>query len=308
MNFRPQLPALLIPVVIILLVLLGIFLTNLTKSQPNQPLAESQIPTPQNTQENNDYKKEVEEKTAQIDTIIKSTLDNKPGQYAVVIKDLKSGLFASLNQDKTFGAASIYKLAVMYKTYDEIEKGNISKSDLISSTTSTPQSPNPTQRTQSISYPISEALRLMITISDNDSAIFLAEKLGWANIDKFLKNNGILNFNLIGLNSPNATASDTALILEKIYKKEAVSKKASEEMINLLLGQKINDRIPKYLPKDIKVAHKTGELGSIRSDAGIVYSQKSDYIFVFLSNTPKPETTSDTIAVLSKNIFNLLEN
>lgn len=308
MNFRPQLPVFLIPVVIFFLVVLGIFLTNLTKKQQSQPPAEAQIPTPQDTQKNIESKKEVEEKTAQINSIIKSTLGEKQAQYAVVVKDLKSGLFASLNQDKSFGAASIYKLAVMYKTYEQIEKGNISKSDLVTSTTTTPQSPNPTPQTQSVSYSIGEALRLMITISDNNSAVVLAEKFGWAKMDKFLNDNGIQNFNLIGPNSPNVTAESTAMLFEKIYKKEAVSKNASEEMVNLLMGQKINDRIPKYLPKDVKVAHKTGELEGIRNDAGIVFGKKSDYIFVFLSNTSNPVNTSDSIAKLSKNIFNLLEN
>ena len=78
-------------------------------------------------------------------------------------------------------------------------------------------------------------------------------------------------------------------------------------MINLLTNQTVNDRIPKYLPANIKIAHKTGELETIRNDAGIVYGKKGDYIFVFLSDTKNPLDASETIATLSKQIFEELE-
>ena len=78
-------------------------------------------------------------------------------------------------------------------------------------------------------------------------------------------------------------------------------------MINLLLAQKVNDRIPKYLPANIKVANKTGELEGLRHDAGIVYGKKGDYIFVFLTDTPNPPDATETIATISKQIFEELE-
>ncbi len=62
-------------------------------------------------------------------------------------------------------------------------------------------------------------------------------------------------------------------MLEKIYLGKAVSQGASIEMKNLLLAQAVDDRIPKYLPENIKVAHKTGELDTLRHDAGIVYGE-----------------------------------
>ena len=73
-------------------------------------------------------------------------------------------------------------------------------------------------------------------------------------------------------------------------------------------AKQINDRIPKYLPEDIKVGHKTGELDSLRHDVGIILGKKSDYIFVFLSNTTSTENTSEQIALLSKEVFDALEN
>ena len=251
---------------------------------------------------------------------IKSTLENKPGRYAVFVKDLKGEQDFAVSADQSFASASIYKLAVMYKAYDSIEKGELKKGDILSAGKTTLNrivSGNSDKENLElegdqdlghISMSVENALDNMITVSDNYSALLLAQKLGWQNIDSFLKDQNIQNFNLIGTNSPNATAHAVGNLLERIYRETAVNQKYSQEMKNLLLAQEVNDRIPKYLPKDVKVAHKTGELENIRHDAGIVFGQKSDYIFVFLSQTPKPEEAIENIALLSQKVFLALEN
>jgi len=293
-----------------LLVFVAILSLTIINIKTNGTPSESPPPAPQVDQA---PKVAQETKNPKVETIVKSA-QNLPGKYAIYIKDLKTQNTYELNSAEVFGAASVYKLAVMYATYDAIEKGKLKKSDVLSSTKTSldqkisgmqnPASPTPTPI---ISYTVENALNLMITISDNYSALLLAEKLGWANMDKLMEQQGFAEINLVGANSPNVTSRSTGALLEKIYKKEAVTKNYSEEMINLLLGQKVNDRIPKYLPADIKVAHKTGELETIRNDAGIVYGKKGDYIFVFLSDTKNPLDASETIATLSKQIFEELE-
>ena len=264
---------------------------NAQKENPNieKSTQQSPSPTPQDDNQN-------KERSEKIYSNIQSALENSPGGYSVYIKNLKNNQTFEYKSREIFTSASIYKLAVMYKTFDALKKGELEKDSTLSKTLASGEK---------ISYSVSEALRLMITISDNESAILIAEKLGWANIEKFLKEEGIENFKLAA--ETQATAESTAQILEQIYRGEAVSKSASSDMKSLLLAQTVNDRIPKYLPKNIKVAHKTGELETIRHDAGIVYGKKSDYIFVFFSDTQNPEIAAETIAQLSKEIYNSLE-
>ena len=254
-----------------------------------------------------------------VENIINSVSQKFPGRYALYIKDLKTQKTYKLNSEDKFSSASIYKLAVMYKTFDAIEKNQITDSEILSNNKETldkklsdnpKQNQNPEQDQISpelVSFNIKEALRLMITISDNYSAILLAEKLGWGEIDDLMKKEGIDNFDLIGSNSPQITAAAVAKLLERVYANKAVSANASERMKKLLFDQKINDRIPKYLPADIKIGHKTGELGLIRHDAGIILGRKSHYIFVFLTETPSPDDAAENIAQLSKKIFDELE-
>lgn len=225
-----------------------------------------------------------------IQHLLETEVSKFPGTYNIYIKDLKTGQSYTLNSQEKIPSASIYKLTVMYKSYDALEKGELKR-----------------EQNLKTDLTVQQALNLMITISDNESALLLAEKLGWANINNYLKDTGIDGFNLMVKDYPTTTAKATADLLEKIYKQEAVNPKSSEEMMNLLLKQTRNDRIPLNLPRNIEVAHKTGELDNFRHDAGIVFGLKSDYIFVFLTETPKPEDSYVNIAQLSKKLFEELE-
>jgi beta-lactamase class A len=80
------------------------------------------------------------------------------------------------------------------------------------------------------------------------------------------------------------TAEDTALLMEAIARGEAVSVQASKEMTDLLAMEKVDDRIPAALPDGVPVAHKTGNWENATHDAGIVYGERSTYVFVLLSD------------------------
>lgn len=239
-----------------------------------------------------------------------------PGRWAIAVKDLKTDETYLLNADQKFPSASIYKLAVLYKAYDSIKKGELAKDDVIAgeisatdqtSSPDNPASPTPEPEKKYVSFSVVDALKLMITISDNSSAILLSERLGWGAIDKFMEELNLAGFDLVEKDTPTATALSVLALLERIYRHTAVDWQSSEEMQKLLFAQKINDRIPKYLPEGTRVGHKTGELGNVRHDAGIVLGQKSDYIFVFLTETSNPQEAPENIAKLSKKIYDAME-
>lgn len=217
-----------------------------------------------------------------LNTLISEEIGKLQGNWAVAVEDLKTGKTYLHNAEMELASASIYKLAVMWAAYQAIEDGEIKESD------------------------VQNQLKSMITYSDNDSAIYLAETLDWANIEKLMAEENLSGFKLNDP-TPKTTAKSTLDLFERIYANTAVSQKSSQKMKNLLFAQQVNDRIPKYLSKEIKVGHKTGELDLLRHDTGIVIGKNSHYIFVFLTETPIPEEASENIALLSKKIFDELE-
>ncbi|HVF92353.1 MAG TPA: serine hydrolase, partial [Blastocatellia bacterium] len=69
-----------------------------------------------------------------------------------------------------------------------------------------------------------------------------------------------------------------------IAERRAVSPEASDEMIQILLGQKFNEGIPSGLPSGARVAHKTGDISTANHDAAIVYPPgRKPYILVVLT-------------------------
>jgi beta-lactamase class A len=98
-----------------------------------------------------------------------------------------------------------------------------------------------------------------------------------------------------GLNNT-TTAYDQMLIFSKIAGGLAVDKQSSDAMINILLDQKFNDKIPAKLPQKVKVAHKTGWINGVNHDAGIVILPDGrKYVLVLLSK----ELENDKAAVKS---------
>ena len=75
------------------------------------------------------------------------------------------------------------------------------------------------------------------------------------------------------------TAEDMASILEKLYRGDFLNKDVSEHCLSLLGQQKINDRIPRKLPRnETFIAHKTGLERHVCHDVGIVFTQKGDFM------------------------------
>ncbi len=255
-----------------------------------------------------------------LEKIVKEKLLENDKDYGVVIKNLKTGENYSINGEKEFQSASLYKLWVMGVAFQKIRSGQISErevltgsvkvfDEILSDATPTPSvtasseptiEPSPTEE-KKISYLVGEAIEKMITASDNYAALLVASRSGSFAVTNFLKEYQFDNSNF--RQPPKTTAKDIGSFFEKLYNGEIIDKDYSKKMIDILKKQTLNDRIPKYLPGNLEIAHKTGELINFKHDGGIVFTKKGDYIIVVLSDTKDPRETSEKIANFSKEIY-----
>lgn len=245
--------------------------------------------------------------SSKLESVVTESLKGTKGTYAVVIKKLGKEEKYELNKERVFETGSLYKLWVMGTTFEKIEKGEIKEDEILSQKVEVLNEkfnidPELAERTEGeITLSVSTALNQMITISHNYAALLLLEKVKTSQVAEFMKRYG-LNYSAME-NPPTTTASDTAFFLEKLYKGEIVSKQSSEKMLELLKKQQLNDGLPKLLPKDTAVAHKTGDLGSFKHDGGIVFTPLGDYIIVVLSESESPAGAQIRIANLSKTVY-----
>ena len=84
-----------------------------------------------------------------------------------------------------------------------------------------------------------------------------------------------------------------------------VSEEACSDMIKVLLDQKHNTLIPAFLPKEVKVAHKTGTITGVHHDSGIVLLPNGNkYVLVILSKALENDTVAtEAMARVSELIY-----
>lgn len=265
---------------------------------------------PQKPEEVLSVTSEKEDKNSKLGAIVRQALLGSEGNYSVAIKHLKTGEFYYLNEHRTYDSGSLYKLWVMAEVFEQINQGRLKEnSDLIVDVESLNKkfdiATEAAELTEGeLDFTIGSALRQMITISHNYAALALTSKVRLSAVGNFLSNFGFKESKVgTGNSLPTTTAYDTALFLEKLFKGELADPLSTEKMLDLLKAQQLNDKLPKYLPESVLIAHKTGELGLFSHDAGIVYTPNGEYIIVVLSKSNYPPGAEERIAEISRAVY-----
>lgn len=260
---------------------------------------------------------------------ITAAFDQQPGIYAVAFKDLQSGKTLYINEHEIFHAASTMKTPVLIEAYKQAAEGKLSVTDsitIINSFKSIVDSSYFTLHVTDDSEPelykhIGEKTSLynllyqMIIYSSNLATNIVIDRLGATHVTATIRSMGANDIQVLrgvedskafekGLNNV-VSAYDLALLFEKMAMGKAVSPQASEAMIKILLDQKFNTIIPARLPKDVKVAHKTGSITGIHHDSGIVLlPDGSKYVLVLLAkNFTDDDAAVAAMAAVSEMIY-----
>jgi len=248
-------------------------------------------------------------KTTFLTDIIPPALSGAKGNYAVVVESLDSDDSYALNDHTVYDAASLYKLWVMATAYQQIQAGKLDPNETLEDSVDDLNkkfniASDEAELTEgTVSFTVHEALAQMITISHNYAALILTQRLGGNTINAFLKDNGLKESTLDTDGFPKTTAADIALFYEKLYHGEFANEKYTNEMISLLVSQQRNNKLPKYLPTDTVIAHKTGEINDVTHDAGIVFLPDVKYIIVVLSKSDYPPGAEDRISSISRAVY-----
>lgn len=239
--------------------------------------------------------------------VITDTLSKSSAKYGIFIKNLSSNEVYSQNPNTQFPAASLYKLWILGDAASQIQSGRLSLDETLSGKIADINSnfnisSDSAELTDGyISMVVSDALDQMITISHNYAALLLFERLGISSLNTYLANHDYHSSTVDEL--PLTTASDIGSFFDQLYHGQLADVSRTNLMLDLLKRQTLNDKLPKYLPVNTLIAHKTGDLNEDSHDAGIVYSPKANYIIVVLSQSDDPESASESISLLSRAVY-----
>jgi len=212
------------------------------------------------------------------------------------VKDLSfPGLTLKENSRIPFPAASIIKLPILAAAFMAIEQGLISLEERVVINHKDITNGSGRLKTYKLPYVLSfqELLEFMISVSDNTATNKVISLLGFTfindsfielGLDQTVLARKMMDFKQRRKGIENYTCSkDIVFILDRVYHRRLVSKKFSELALSFLKKQKVKDRIPRYLPKEVVVAHKTGLERGVVHDAGIVFSRGGNYIICVLA-------------------------
>lgn len=239
-------------------------------------------------------------------------LESYPGEWSAYVKNLDSGEEILINNQSMY-SASLIKAFVLADSYNEMENVMANEGQKLKKEADSPE----------VKVKVDDLICNMITVSDNESFNELVRiqsekndfKEGAEKINEYLKEEGYGDTSVqhtlapsaspsIGLGGRNTTSvKDCGMLLERIYKGDCVSKAASEEMLNILLQQEVDWKIPSGLSSDVKVANKTGETDTSQHDIAIVYGEKTTYIFCVMSQNCPESTAIHNIRDLSRVVY-----
>ncbi len=262
---------------------------------------------------------------SRIEDIVTAT----PGTFGVAFKDLRTGETYFRDADTTFHAASTMKTPLMVEVFRQAGEGRFSLDDSLevrnafySLVDGSPYTLNKEDDSDSTLYalagrrvPIRHLMERMIVRSSNFATNLLMELVTADSVRKTMRQYGAVHLNILrgvedgkafeaGMNNT-TTPRDLLIVFEHIARGEAVSPEASREMIGILLHQELNEMIPALLPKDVRVAHKTGSITGVEHDSGIIMLPDGRrYALVVLSkNLRKADEGINAIARISQVVY-----
>jgi beta-lactamase class A len=213
------------------------------------------------------------------------------GKVAIAVKHLRTGECYTLNGDEPMPTASLIKFPIMIEAYLQAAEGKVKLTDLVTlrEKDKVPGSGILTYHfSEGATLPLRDAIRLMIAYSDNTATNLVLDKIGIDSTNKRMEAWGLPNTKInakvylgsttsvnpertkrFGLGS--TTANEMVKLLEKLHASKVVDPAATKAMLDHLKKCEDKDKFTRFLPAKTVVAHKTGAVGGIRTDAGILY-------------------------------------
>lgn len=198
-----------------------------------------------------------------------------PGIFAI---DPKTGNYVDFNGTRNFAAASMIKVPVLVALFSAIDRGDIDpkiileiKPEHVAGGSGYLQ-----YRGVGTKLPLMQVAELMIIISDNTATNMIIDLLGGKKAvnKKFanwgLKNTAINNW-LADLEGTNRTSPyDLVYLLARVERGDLMSDVWRKKMRHIMERTKTRTLLPQGLPAGAKIAHKTGDIGSMVGDTGVI--------------------------------------
>lgn len=250
-------------------------------------------------------------------------LDNYKNLHAgIYIYDYHTGKTVDINKDEVFPAASIIKIPVLLDFFNrnkDLEKEGFEPVSLDKKLTFTEAhrtegSGNLQFKSADVDYSIDYLAKIMIRKSDNSATNMLIEEVGGINqLNAALRHWGFSKTQVTSwlpdLKGTNTTTPyDIATMLYNIDNQKFLPLQSAANIKEYMSHVENRTLIKSQLPENAVLMHKTGDIGKMLGDAGVIYSPSGKkYIMVIMVKRPHNDYGArDLIQKVSKTVYNSL--
>lgn len=224
------------------------------------------------------------------------------GIYGIFYMDLNSEEQFGINETEEYIAASTVKVPLNLYLYTRIYDGYVRRDGLLEYLKQDyEEGTGELQYTKfGKRYTIAELSRLSLVKSDNVATNMLFRYLGKQRVKNFMvQSGGMVVSKDENISCPKDMGQYMKLVYD-FYKKDDV---LGKELMDNLIKTEFYDRLPALLPKDVPIAHKTGNQVHALHDVGIIFTE-NPYILCVMSKDVNENEACDVIARISQKVYN----
>jgi len=247
---------------------------------------------------------------AQIQTLALQNTKLQPGVFVV---DLDTGAYLDLDGGIPFASASTIKLPILVAFFQDVDAGKIRLDEVLTlkSEAIADGSGDLQFKQVGTQYTALEVATKMIVVSDNTATNMLVERLGGAQaLNQRFRSWGLtttaIRNRLPDVEGTNTTSpQELAKLMSIVHRGQLVSVQSRDRLLNIMQRNEINTLLPQGLGVGATIAHKTGNIGGLLADAGIVDlpTGKRYAIAVMVKRPRNDESAQELIRQISRKTY-----
>ncbi len=231
--------------------------------------------------------------------------------------DLETGEYVDFNGDKVYPAASIIKLPILIAFLQDVDAGKISLNETWTMTDDVIVGGSGEFQDLPVNTRLKaqNVINQMITISDNTATNMVIKRMGGLNyVNQRFAQLGLSNTRLRqwlpDLGGTNTTTlKELAQTLAMLDRQSILSPTSQANAFDILRRVKNRKLLAAGLGKGATIAHKTGYIGTMLGDAGIIEMPNGKrYIGAVIVESDREDSAWDFVPEVSQTVYSYFNN
>ncbi|MEZ4830869.1 MAG: serine hydrolase [Caldilineaceae bacterium] len=255
----------------------------------------------------------------ELEHALRSAIASVDAEISLFAHHIETGAEIDIDADRFYPLASVLKIPVLVEAFRQIGQGRFSLDDRFELTVDEKNVGSGVLLffDDGLQPTLRDLLTLMIIISDNTATDMVMHRIGVESINRTMHGLGLTDIHVpitirqifddmlvssdptqdllelakqphkpdgvafsLGPENNVGTPRSLTRLVTMLYKGEILDDAGRDGALAILRKQQLNDRLPRFLPPGTPCLHKTGTLGPVRNDSGIIHINDDSHIAV----------------------------